>query len=1191
MRQLVKGHACDRCMKNSDYQRDLGLTELIDHLREVGTLDRLELSYRILSEYESIRQMFRTSMGVDPSGSQRAWFLRLLRGESFALTSPPGLGKTTFGIFSSVYLTTKGKKSVLIFPSRALVNQVVNRVTEIGKILHLNPHLIYKLERRDPLKELSEGKYDIAVITSRYLMDHLEEIDGSNPDFFFVDDVDSAMKSGRSALTILKLAGYSQDVISNAQRLIRLARSNPESYTELEILRKNNKNHRIFVLSSASINRTNPLFRTLLGFRPGSASVYARNVLDIAVSLEGASMSDKVLDLVRIMGPGGLVFVPVDLGQEYGEKLAYYLREEGINASTVSGKSIKVIDRFASGEIDVLVGVATHYGILVRGIDLPWRIKYAVFAGIPKFKFRLNEKMHPIALTRILGAIGVVKKDREASNIASYLRRKIRQMSPAALSQMYRNILSGKVEDRTIEKGYSIVSKFLEDEENRIKIASVTDTVFTNDDFILIPDYMTYLQASARTSRLYGGGLTTGASFLIIDHEKMFELLQRRLSFIIDDMKFQGINEVDLRGLKRKIDEERSEIEEKRSKGISSPRVGLSLFIVESPNKAKTISNFFSKPSVKEEHGLIMYETAYANEVLVITYSGGHIYDLTTDNIGLHGIEIKSNHKTTFIPVYDTIKRCESRHQFVSSSVACPLCGKPAVQDKVEYIEALRKLALEADRILIGTDPDTEGEKIAWDIYLSLRPFNKNIQRVEFHEITSKAIREAIRNARSFDENLIASQVVRRIEDRWIGFELSRRLQVDFWRKYCIEEGNNCNENYHKNLSAGRVQTPVLGWVIDHYGKHMANKRKVYPVKIEGLEDLNILVRGAKSVRKGTKVILNLSITGEREESYNPLPPYTTSTVLEDLSNFYNLPAGQAMSALQVLFENGLITYHRTDSIRISDIGIQIAQSYLREKFPQNLDQIFKPRTWGEGGAHEAIRPTKPLDKDQLTVFIQDGMITPSRPMERIHFLVYDLVFRRFISSQMAKAIVKKKTVHVEVIKKTKKGEGNGNSSPQLVVEESEREIPIAFVEKGFAEFYSPFRRMLGDKDSLKDGTYTGILGKGFYKSDTELFSQGSLIAEMKRKGIGRPSTYANIVSTIIRRGYVIETLKLRRIIPTRLGSSVYSYLNYNYLNLVSEERTRELQAKMDMIEQGKIGYTNIIEEMYKEITAISEKQ
>ncbi|BFI73181.1 reverse gyrase [Nanoarchaeota archaeon] len=623
---------------------------------------------------------------------------------------------------------------------------------------------------------------------------------------------------------------------------------------------------------------------------------------------------------------------------------------------------------------------------------------------------------------------------------------------------------------------------------------------------------------------------------------------------------FKNFSEIDIEKIKKEIEEEREIVKDIKTGKIEKSVQELMkviLFIVESPNKARTISSFFGRPSIRNINGIKIYEVSLGNAHLIITASKGHILELTTDPIGLFGIERKEQ---DFYPYYNTIKKClNCGAQFTEyKDGKCPYCGSTNIDDSINRIKALQELAQEVDQVIIGTDPDTEGEMIAYSLYLVLYPFNRNIKRAEFHEVTKTAILNALQNLRDIDLNLVKSQVVRRIEDRWLGFSLSQIVQKYF------------NKNW---LSAGRVQTPVLGWIIDRFIER--NRSRSYILELILEDDRKLVIdTDAKDRRTINKIIKNLKDKEiqvleykEVEEKIDPLPPYITSTILQDANMVLKIGVDRIMQILQELFESALITYHRTDSTRISPLGISIAKDYISEKFGEEL---FVGRSWGEGGAHEAIRPTRPLDSEQLREAIENGEIEVFINMTRYHYIIYDLIFRRFIQSQMKYVIINKfiERIKIPVIEKEIQIEGLKDVK-----------------EHGWDLIY-PYRINVMKNNPIKPIKIKDIIGRKIPK--VRLYSQADIINLMKERDIGRPSTYAIIVKKVMGRGYVID--KSNNLIPTKLGINVYDFLEKNFGDFVSEKRTRDLEDIMDKISEGKEDYKKILENLYEETNQIIEK-
>ncbi len=1005
---------------------------------------------------------------------------------------------------------------------------------------------------------------------------------------------------------------------------------------------------------------------------------------------------------------------------------------------------------------------------------------------------------------------------------------------------------------------------------------------------------------------------------------------------------FIPFDQIDLEKIKKEIEEDRKKVKEILEGKIAEKvkdLVKTVLFIVESPNKARTIANFFGKPTHRKIGSLDVYEVTLGDKYLIIVATKGHVVDLTTDEIGYYGVLLENNR---FIPYYTSIKRCKKcGYQWTSdkSYDSCPRCNAPKefTEDSKERLEVLKKLAQEADVILIGTDPDsitgdmkvkvlidgkieekaveelfnewkenpdfeffikdeheylkpkkeiyvlgvdpekltvtwtkvnyfirhkvkkpiyeiktksgkvikvtgdhslftlkikyepvdlegrtiniilfeedfqkltqkrplfdkiiykqeisqeeisefldkvggvytkvfienlripapvyfagidrntqkrifslllkekrklkevraselkigdkiviiennrvildeiieiktivnseiyvydfdtetdnfiandvlchnTEGEFIAWSVYNAIKPYSKEIYRAEFHEVTKTAILKAIQEVLNLNLNRVKAQIVRRVEDRWIGFALSKKIQNLFKRK---------------TLSAGRVQTPVLGWIIKRFEEHRQSIQYFITLKAGPftilVDELKI-----KTKKEADEILKKLQekeiIIKEKkyyEEEVNPLPPYITNTMLNDAIRELKIGASEVMQLAQDLFEwglclkgnakiltpfgeikikeiikrkikevhdqrilyywrisykgylirikseigdiyatpdhllltkngwkpsilinqndvlydpklkeikildislkrfsgyvydittekhyfiaNGIIshncTYHRTDSTRVSPVGIALAKEYISQKWGE---EYFKGRTWGTGGAHECIRPTKPYDPDTLYRMILEGEIKLPGQFTKRHLRLYSLIFWRFIASQMKPTKVKKVKYVIEIpeINLTKEIEG--------IVEIIEHGWDLV-LPKYFEE------RKIEDINVTEIPIEKIDVWKG---AKITLYTQADVISLMRERGIGRPSTYAQIMQKLLDRKYVIET-KRKKLVPTSLGIKVYYYLDHKYHKLVSEERTRELEKKMDLVEEGLIDYQKVLWETYGEMQEV----
>ncbi|AEA46919.1 reverse gyrase [Archaeoglobus veneficus] len=1026
---------------------------------------------------EEFIEFFRNAIG-EPRAVQKFWARRILRGESFAAVAPTGIGKTSFGAAMALFLATKGKKSYIILPTTLLVEQVAESLAKYGekagvKVSLNNSDGITVLYYHGRMGKAEKEKFfeliqnaDILVTTTQFLSRHFESIKRTF-DFVFVDDVDAILKASRNVDRVLMLLGF------------RKTKKGWEGEAR-----------GVLMVSTATAKKGQKikLFRQLLNFDVGSSTHAVRNIEDIAVEKDDV---ETIASILEMMGTGGIIYAR---NTQDAEMLYEALKEKFKIGIVTSGRK-KDYELFESGEIDYLIGTAYYYGTLVRGLDLPERIRFAVFVGAPTFTVKLEdvESASP-GIIRILALIF-----RDSEEVKEYL-----SILP---------VIDKPEHEKELAELRKILKKLVEEGKAKEK-----DVVVRKGE-VIFPDLRTYIQGSGRTSRLFAGGITKGASFLLESDEEVRNAFVERAKHY--DIEFKRMEEVNFEELIKEINESRVAFRRRKEAGdVVKP----TLFIVESPTKAKQISRFFGQPSVKAFDGIIAYEVPTAKRVLLVSASLGHVTDLIT-NRGFHGVEVNGH----FVPVYASIKRCrQCGYQFTEERQNCPKCGSEDIDDSKRRIEALRKLAHDAGEVIIGTDPDAEGEKIAWDIQNLLAGCGE-IRRAEFHEVTRRAVSEALENLRSVDENLVKAQIVRRIEDRWIGFVLSQKL----WKAF----GST-------NLSAGRAQTPVLGWVIERAEQH--REKKV----IGFIRDLELSIEGLKA----KKARLRIRLIEEKEEEKTPLPPYTTDAMLRDANAILKIPAKEAMAIAQTLFESGLITYHRTDSTRVSEAGMRVAREYLGED--------FVAREWFAEGAHECIRPTRAVDKNTLQRLIQENVIAVEDITWR-HLALYDLIFRRFMASQCKPYTVRVCRYLVEA---------NGISV------EEERVIDA----RGKA--YELYKAVWVRKPLPEGEVEVDVEVRRVPK--VPLYTQSDLIQLMREKGIGRPSTYATIIDKLFQRNYVVE--RNGRVMPTKRGMDVFGYLVRRYAKFVSEERTRILEEKMDAVERGELDYLKALEELYAEIKEIT---
>ncbi|MCC6017136.1 MAG: reverse gyrase [Desulfurococcaceae archaeon] len=1271
--RLIFRNACSKCMGNNDIVFVEDIVDLAKYLKQLNDEGVLKKIIDVKNFVKEFKKFFVKCIGNDPWNLQVSWVIRIAQNQSFALIAPTGVGKTTFGLITALFLAYRyGRKAYIIVPTAVLVklyekklNEFMERAGVVVNVVAIHSRIPQK--RRIELEnEIRKGSFDILITTSRYLIKNFEDVfnvflsNGGKIDFIFVDDVDAVMKGSKAIDLILMLAGFSSKDIEEGykaallrQRLLRceaaesererknLCYENGKDIRDVfeEIQRRlamKRKSCGIVIISSATgraRGRRVKLFRELLGFYIGSAVEIYRNIVDTCIPMpkDEDKVADLLSDLIKKLGDGGLIYVPVDKGLEYAYKLRDSLSQRGLSIEVLSSRQPHVIEKFASGEYKALIGVATYYGLLVRGIDIPERIRYAIFVGVPRHKISLSQiSFSPLNLLRLLTVLSEVVSDTHQREniikIIANLRRIIRRTSAEKLRIIVEKMSKGEVvEDPVavvIAEARNLVSTLLSSKNVVEALKNYPKASIVEEGgslYILIPDAPTYIQASGRTSRLFAGGVTTGLSIVLIDDERLIKGLTERARFFIEDFMFKPFEEVNLSDILRRIDVDRELVKQLRAGVIPINRMATEfkvktvLFIVESPNKARTIASFFGRPTYREFDGLKVYETNVGEMHIVIASTGGHIFEVVEEELqedSVYGIAVtRFGDKVLFLPKYDYIKRClNCGTQFVKGD-QCPSCGSTRYRSSKSIIEALQKLALEVEEVVIATDPDSEGEKIGYDIAVALAPFAKTIVRAEFHEVTRRAILNALRNLRGLDILLVEAQITRRIEDRWLGFALSEYVTSQLKALGLISQA------WGGRLSAGRVQTPTLGRVIEIYLSRMKTLRKSKLIYLEGGLVIEVPQSVLEEVLKEevrrlspSRVDVVFKPLSKRIEVLSPLPPFTTDEMIAEAHRALGIDAVDVMKLAQDLFELGFITYHRTDSTRISSVGINIAKEYLGSVFGNKFEELFEPRTWGTGGAHEGIRPTKPLDVEKLRELLAEGVIEVPTRLSSNHFKLYDLIFRRFIASQMKPATVEKSEFLVIV-------NVDGKEVLRNIVE-----VVTGVLDPGFMLVYAPIKvvPLLFTEFTLKPSKIVTVL-----LSDYQLPTQGDIIRWMRETNIGRPSTYAKIIDTIVKRRYVVSG-KGGVLIPTTEGFYVYTVLsstNFSesvyeldeYLALlknifkkkeqvldnivkllsiahngikrmVSVRRTRELYEKIQAVEENKMEYMDIVYELFKEV-------
>ncbi|MEX0568198.1 MAG: reverse gyrase, partial [Candidatus Njordarchaeota archaeon] len=714
--------------------------------------------------------------------------------------------------------------------------------------------------------------------------------------------------------------------------------------------------------------------------------------------------------------------------------------------------------------------------------------------------------------------------------------------------------------------------------------------------YIYIPDAKTYIQGSGRTSRLYAGGITKGLAVIVSRRKKLLEALKRRSRWYMEDVQWYDFRQLDLDKVIQEIDRDRKTVMAilegkipKRFKELTKS----ALIIVESPTKAKTIARFFGKPARRVIGNFVVYEITTGEYVLDIVATRGHIYDLTLADIEmrdfdllknffrvssyLYGVKVtkKRNGRYEYVPEYDVLSICrDCGKRFTGLYRTCPRCGGQNIISQKDILDVIREVADEVDEVLIATDPDAEGEKIGFDIALLLAPYAGKIRRIEYHAVTLAEIRRALKNPRDMDLKRVEAQLVRRILDRWVGFAFSHLL----WKTRHITKK-------FFSYSAGRVQTPVLGWIIDRFEEYKKNRIYLYIITLSNgvtiaMEENDSLKEKWKTLKGKT---INVKVKNIREEILNPLPPYNTAEFLKDIAAQLKISASEAMRILQELFESGLITYHRTDSTRVSPEGINVAKEYIQNTFGDL--SLFKPRPWGQEaeGAHECIRPTMPINGDMLIRMLQTGELVLAIRFTKRHYAIYQQIFKRFMASQMVKAKVKKASIDLII------DEGIVYSTEGI----------LEILDPGFTAVY--YVNMLPD---FKDGIRIEKVER-MKVSKSPLYTESEIIDKMRKERIGRPSTYAIILDILFKRGYVKASPFRKKIFPLKRGINIYKTLTRkiesyakklekrdkklaeDLRKFITVEGTRELELEMDKIEKGESNYQEVLEKIHRALSDV----
>ena len=549
------------------------------------------------------------------------------------------------------------------------------------------------------------------------------------------------------------------------------------------------------------------------------------------------------------------------------------------------------------------------------------------------------------------------------------------------------------------------------------------------------------------------------------------------------------------------------------------------LVIVESPSKAKTIGK-------------------YLGPQYTVKASMGHLRDLPKSTMG---VDIEGG----FIPEY------------------LPL------ENKSEVIEDLRKSAKKAERVFLATDPDREGEAISWHLKELLELPDQKTSRVTFNEITKKVVEESIAHPRDIDYSLVDAQQARRLLDRIVGYQLSPLL----WKKV------------RRGLSAGRVQSVATRLVVDRENEIRAFQPKEYwalevllqrngkpgmfnakyygttrKVELENEEQVNRVLQDIEGKD------FTVTSVKQADKKRSSAPPFTTSTLQQEASRKLNMTPKRTMSIAQQLYEGidvegegtlGLITYMRTDSLRLSNEAMDAAAHFIKNRYGApyyyGKHHVFKTKS-GAQDAHEAIRPTH-VERDPEKI---------RKSLTGDQYRLYKLIWSRFLASQMADAVYD--TVAID----TKCAQHTFRSTNQSVKFSGF----LAVYEEGRDEEVAQEDSPLPDLQVGESACCVDLKKEQRFTQPPARYTEATLVKAMEEKGVGRPSTYAGIVSTIQEREYVNKSGKL--LMPTPLGEVVTGLMLERFNDIIDVEFTANMENRLDEVEAGKQNWKAVLADFYK---------
>jgi len=531
-------------------------------LSEKGRLKDYSNIYNIYKEVNKFSEFFKKVINSTPWKVQIMWFIRLYKNNSFSMIAPTGIGKSTFIIISSIYFSSEyNKKILIILPTRLLVKQFNDLFDKFISNLNLNIKFIayYGGNKKEIKEKIKNGEFDILIISNQFLTKNFEILEGKKFDIAFVDDVDSFFKGSKNIEKLFILIGYSEDDINIAKKVIDLKLNGKLDFNSdlyKKFLEIKNKNHGIIVLSSATGSLRGKrvrLYKELANFTIGTGSSKIRNVIDIYY-VPKKDVKEELLDLLKELEDGGLIFVPKERGVEYMKEIYNYLISNNVKVGLIYSKTKtkeieSILNDFYEGKINFLISIADPYGILTRGINMPERIKYAIFLGIPKIRINIKnlEKniMNIIVLSNlILPYMSEIEKNR-ITKILTRLRKNIKRLSTGDLKLISDFLNGNNVELVGYLKSfaddiltlYNVLKIYLDKPEILDKLKENSDVSIEIDAnkniYLNIVDLKTYLQASGRTSRLYSGGISKGLSIVFVDDQKLLKSLDMKLRYYL----------------------------------------------------------------------------------------------------------------------------------------------------------------------------------------------------------------------------------------------------------------------------------------------------------------------------------------------------------------------------------------------------------------------------------------------------------------------------------------------------------------------------------------------------------------------------------------------------------------------------------------------------------------------------------